>query len=61
LRTLKAAAVRLHVSVDGDASFTAESNGGMSRHALGDMDETWTLEIRSGKRGSQVLRWQMRE
>ena len=48
---------------------TAESNGhghgdtgeGVSRHALGKMDETWTLEIRSGKRGSQAKVWQMRE
>ena len=47
--------------VDQDEAKTAESNGGVSRPALDEMDETWTLEIRSGKRGEPGLQWQMRE
>ena len=50
--------MRLHVSYHGELMrLRRQSQTGVSmgvRCALGEMDETWTLEIRSGKRGSQA-------
>jgi len=66
MRTMRT--MRLHVIMAvACQAHEAESNGGASgvsrqvRYALGKMDETWTLEIRSGKRGSQTAIRRMRE